>query len=125
MKITLETLNVSGLDLLSSPLIHQLLHKIITLQELCLGVTYDLDEAHRILEVINSGDIQFYIDVDKYYTICRIPTTAELLYQYQTQPKRRIISAATTAAATTHNDNTASISLPSMSTWILPPILQL
>lgn len=115
MKVTLETLNVSGLDSLSAPLIHELLHKITTLQELYLGVTYDLDEAHRILEVINSGDIRFYIDIEKYYTICRMPTKTELLYLYQ---KR-------TTTTTTNNDNTRTFSLPSTSTWTLPPILQL
>jgi hypothetical protein len=120
MKVTLETLNVSGLDSLSAPLIHELLHKITTLQELYLGVTYDLDEAHRILEVINSGDIRFYIDIEKYYTICRMPTTTELLYLYQKQQKRRIISPTTT----TNNDTTETFSLPSISTWTLPPMLQ-
>lgn len=74
MKITLETLNVSGLDLLSASLIHQLLNKISSLQELCLGVTYDLDEADQILQVINGdgNEIRFYIDVEKFYTICRL-----------------------------------------------------
>jgi hypothetical protein len=113
MKITLETLNISGLDLLSATLIHELLHKITTLQELCLGVTYDLDEAYSILEVINSGNIRFYIDIDKYYTICRIPPTA--VYFYKTQQRRRIIP----------TDNNTTFSLPSASTWSLPPILQL
>ncbi|KAK4513903.1 Eukaryotic translation initiation factor 2A (eIF-2A) [Mucor velutinosus] len=75
MKITLETLNVSGLDLLSPSLIHQLLSKISSLQELCLGVTYDLDEADHILHSINHHDNQhrYYMDTEKFYTICKLP----------------------------------------------------
>ncbi|GAN09284.1 hypothetical protein MAM1_0256c08809 [Mucor ambiguus] len=75
MKITLETLNVSGLDLLSPSLIYQLLSKISSLQELCLGVTYDLDEADNILHCINHHDDQqrYYMDTEKFYTICKLP----------------------------------------------------
>ncbi|KAI9364182.1 hypothetical protein BD770DRAFT_314465 [Pilaira anomala] len=131
--IILETLNISGLDLLSAHSIHQLLTRLPRLQELSLGVTYDLDEADRILDAVNTDQLNFYIDIEKYYTICRLPTTTSRL------KKRRLLSLpsnththtnTTTTTTTTINHNSeiiteannhTTISLPSTSTWTLPP----
>lgn len=112
--IILETLNVSGLDLLSAHSIHQLLTRLPRLQELSLGVTYNLDEADRILDAVNTDQLKFYIDIEKYYTICRMPNTS-----YISLSKKRIFILPTTTAAITANNDT--ISLPSSSTWALPP----
>jgi hypothetical protein len=110
MKISLETLNVSGLDLLSASMIHQLLNKINSLQELCLGVTYDLDKADRILQALNVSDdqIQFYIDIEKFYTISRLPHNKSPPFdreQYLISIQQEDITA-----------------LPSSSTWNIPPL---
>lgn len=126
MKITLEKLNVSGLDLLSPSLIHQLLSKISSLQELCLGVTYDLDEADHILHGINHHDNQhrYYMDTEKFYTICKLPfnktppmdsgkkrSTIYLYPQHQHHPLDDIGDQDLEHATTT---------LPSPSTWNIP-----
>ncbi|KAG1456925.1 hypothetical protein G6F56_006726 [Rhizopus delemar] len=71
--VSLETLNISGLDLLTSDSIQQLLTRLGSLKELCLGVTYDLDEADRILNIINQEQCKFFIDTERCYTICRTP----------------------------------------------------
>ncbi|GAA5809323.1 hypothetical protein MFLAVUS_002730 [Mucor flavus] len=110
--IILETLNVSGLDLLSAHSIHQLLTRLPRLQELSLGVTYDLDEADRILDAVNTDQLRFFIDIEKYYTICRMPTASLISLS-----KKRILILPNTTE-TTNND---TISLPSTSTWSLPP----
>ena len=127
MKITLETLNVSGLDLLSASLIHQLLNKISSLQELCLGVTYDLDEADQILQVINSdgNEIRFYINVEKFYTICRLSSNESssadnkersINYQ-QLQLQQEQGQEQVEGEEEIENQTT----LPSSSTWNIPP----
>lgn len=126
--IILETLNISGLDLLSAHSIHQLLTRLPRLQELSLGVTYDLDEADRILDAVNTDQLNFYIDIEKYYTICRLTTTTSRL-------KKRLLSLPSntnthtnTTTTINHNseiitaaNNHTTISLPSTSTWTLPP----
>lgn len=111
--IILETLNVSGLDLLSPHTIHQLLTRLPRLQELSLGVTYDLDEADRILEIINHDQITFYIDIEKYYTICRMPNSNIII-------NPALITSNTITTNFIESDDNA-ISLPSSSTWALPP----
>lgn len=111
MKISLETLNVSGLDLLSASMIHQLLSKTTSLRELCLGVTYDLDEANRILQALNADSdnhLQFYIDIEKFYTIRRL------------SHHKLALADANQHLITTQNENI--IFLPSSSTWNLPPL---
>lgn len=109
--IILETLNVSGLDLLSAHSIHQLLTRLPRLQELSLGVTYDLDEADRILDAINTDQLRFFIDVEKYYTICRMPATSLL----SSCSSKRILMIP--------EQTDTNISLPSTSTWTLPPFI--
>ncbi|CEG75536.1 hypothetical protein RMATCC62417_10562 [Rhizopus microsporus] len=106
--LQLETLNVSGLDLLTSDSIHQLLSRLSRLKELCLGVTYDLDEADRILEIINHCEKKFFIDIERYYTICRINHTDTHI---PTHPHPRLAHLPS-----------ADISLPSASTWNLPSL---
>ncbi|KAI9282246.1 hypothetical protein BY458DRAFT_429120 [Sporodiniella umbellata] len=101
--LSLETLNISGLDLLTSDFIHQLLTKLFSLKELCLGVTYDLDEADRILSIVNRYGCKFFIDTERYYTICRTPPP---LLQSRTRYPHR-----------------SDISLPPTSTWNLPAYL--
>lgn len=107
--IILETLNVSGLDLLSAHSIHQLLTRLPRLQELSLGVTYDLDEADRILDAINTDQLKFFIDIDKYYTICRMPA------------KNVSCSTSSKRILTIPEQADTNITLPSTSTWTLPP----
>lgn len=119
--ILLETLNVSGLDLLSANSIHQLLTRLPRLQELSLGVTYNLDEADRILEIINNDNIKFYIDIEKYYTICRMPTTK--LATFSNKGRHVLMIPATASIATAREDTNRIITLPSTSTWTLPPSL--
>lgn len=103
--LQLETLNISGLDLLTSDSIQQLLTKLTHLKELCLGVTYDLDEADRILSIINRQESKFFIDVERYYTICRIIHPLPLVQRMITHRQPRLL---------------LDISLPSTSTWNLP-----
>ncbi|OAD07797.1 hypothetical protein MUCCIDRAFT_182237 [Mucor lusitanicus CBS 277.49] len=124
MKIALETLNVSGLDLLSPSLIHQLLSKISSLQKLCLGVTYDLDEADHILHSINHHDNQhrYYMDTEKFYTICKLPFNKTLpidsgkkrstLYLHLRHPLDEIDD----------QDIEHTPTLPSPSTWNIPSL---
>ncbi|KAI8098334.1 uncharacterized protein B0P05DRAFT_576666 [Gilbertella persicaria] len=113
MKTTLETLNLSGLDSISATLIHQLLNKVYSLQELCLGVTYDLDEADRILDVVNSGgEIQFFID---YYTIYRLPASKKQ------KTRLRTLSHHERSTVLSNDTSVPIFSLPSASTWNLPP----
>jgi hypothetical protein len=124
--ILLETLNVSGLDLLSAHSIHELLTRLPRLQQLSLGVTYNFDEADRILEVINSNEIRFYIDIEKYYTICRMPTTTITTTSSSSTKRRRILmipAEEIDTATATNIDSNRIISLPSTSTWALPPSL--
>ncbi|KAL9547357.1 hypothetical protein PS6_007175 [Mucor atramentarius] len=121
--ITLETLNVSGLDLLSPSLIHQLLFKISSLQELCLGVTYDLDEADHILHSINHNDNQhrYYIDTDKFYTICKLPfnktppisSGKKRFAPLYLHPQHRLLD-------DMGDEDTEHTTLPSPSTWNIP-----
>ncbi|EPB85606.1 hypothetical protein HMPREF1544_07599 [Mucor circinelloides 1006PhL] len=121
--ITLETLNVSGLDLLSPSLIHQLLFKISSLQELCLGVTYDLDEADHILHSINHNDNQhrYYIDTDKFYTICKLPfnktppisSGKKRFTPLYLHPQHRLLD-------DMDDEDTEHTTLPSPSTWNIP-----
>ncbi|KAI8643085.1 hypothetical protein BD408DRAFT_415558 [Parasitella parasitica] len=112
---SLETLNISGLDMLSLSLIRQLLNKISSLQELCLGVAYDLDEADQILHTINSASshIRFYIHIDKFCTICRLPS-------HTTPPSN---AARKLPLLTESQDDMGNFTrLPSPSTWNIPPL---
>ncbi|KAI9477804.1 MAG: hypothetical protein EXX96DRAFT_484440 [Benjaminiella poitrasii] len=125
VKIQLETLNVSGLDLLSASLIHYILSKLDSLQELCLGVTYDLDEADSILETMNniSETTRFYMDTEKYYTICKI-RNREIFASSSDNISSGLSTStrATTISSTAVNINRMLV-LPSSSTWSLPPPL--
>ncbi|KAL9538085.1 hypothetical protein MBANPS3_011211 [Mucor bainieri] len=130
-KMMLETLNVSGLDLLSPSLIHQLLSKISSLQELCLGVTYDLDEADHILHSINHHDNQhrYYMDTEKFYTICKLPYNkippidsgkkrATALYLHSRHHHHHPLDDMDDHQDIEHTTTT----LPSPSTWNIPPL---
>ncbi|ORZ08163.1 hypothetical protein BCR42DRAFT_495614 [Absidia repens] len=71
----LHTLNLSGLasSQLSTDLIYHVLLQWPALQELCLGVAYDLTEAKRILANVNATGSCFYqMNVEKCHTICRV-----------------------------------------------------
>jgi hypothetical protein len=113
MQLRLETLNISGLEVLTSIIILQILEHVDSLNELCLGVTYNQDEADTILEVINSGGAKFYIDIEKYYTICRITNNKQATNYSHKQKNTRMLD---------HTNNTSNriFSLPSSSTWDLP-----
>ncbi|KAI7902818.1 uncharacterized protein BX663DRAFT_434811 [Cokeromyces recurvatus] len=115
VNIQLEKLNMSGLDLLSTSLIHHILNKLESLQELCLGVTYDLDQAYRILETINSCEPRFYLDTGKYYTICKIRAPLMLPYTCNRAP--------TNVNKATATNISRILTLPSSSTWNLPTSL--
>lgn len=110
MQLQLETLNISGLEFLTSTIILQILEHVDSLNELCLGVTYNQDEADNILEVINSGQVKFYIDIEKCYTICRI-TNNKQAKKYGHKRKRVLDHV---------NTLNRNFSLPSSSTWNLP-----
>ncbi|CAO3599349.1 unnamed protein product [Absidia cylindrospora] len=72
---TLHTLNLSGLasSQLSTDLIYHVLLQWPALQELCLGVAYDLTEAKRILANVNAtGSCLYQMNVEKCHTICRV-----------------------------------------------------
>lgn len=122
MKMTLKRLNVSGLDSLSPSLIHQLLNKISSLQELCLGVTYSLDEADQILQDINNSgsNNHFYIDTAKFYTICRLPSNQ--IHSVSEDKRRRFILYQQQQQQNMQDgtDN-LTVLLPSSSTWNIPP----
>ncbi|KAI8643666.1 hypothetical protein BD408DRAFT_341915 [Parasitella parasitica] len=109
MKISLETLNVSGLELLSGSMIHQLLSRIDSLRELCLGVTYDLNAAELILQALNLNDDQFYINTEKFYTISKL----SLINGVPSMNQMRCLAAAQREVAT---------ALPSSSAWDLPSL---
>ncbi|KAF7732594.1 hypothetical protein EC973_003341 [Apophysomyces ossiformis] len=68
----LESLNISGLEELSSEIIQELLLRLPNIQEISLGVAYDLTDAIHLLRQVNADQVIFYIDVDKCHTICRI-----------------------------------------------------
>ncbi|KAI8084499.1 uncharacterized protein BX664DRAFT_283104 [Halteromyces radiatus] len=69
----LTSLNLSGLESqLSSDLIYQLLIQLPALQELCLGVAYDLKEAMVILDQVNASGLLYEMNVEKCHTICRL-----------------------------------------------------
>ncbi|KAG0180465.1 hypothetical protein DFQ28_001106 [Apophysomyces sp. BC1034] len=68
----LESLNISGLEELSSEIIQELLLRLPNIQEISLGVAYDLADATYMLRQVNADQVIFYIDVDKCHTICRI-----------------------------------------------------
>ncbi|CEP17757.1 hypothetical protein [Parasitella parasitica] len=109
MEISLETLNVSGLDLLSGSMVHQLLTRIDSLKELCLGVTYDLNAAELILQALNVNDDQtrFYIDTERFYTISKLSLTNRV----------PCVNRGRCLVAAQQEDVTI---LPSSSTWGLP-----
>ncbi|KAI8374501.1 uncharacterized protein BYT42DRAFT_499638 [Radiomyces spectabilis] len=69
----LESVNLSGLESeISSTMIQELLLRIPTLQEICLGVAYDYNDATAILDRVNGHRPSFYLDVEKCHTICRM-----------------------------------------------------
>ncbi|CEP17415.1 hypothetical protein [Parasitella parasitica] len=117
--VALETLNISGLDQISPSLIFQLLNKISSLQELCLGVTYDLDEADLILQIMNSDTTHsrfYYLDMEKFCTICKLPSQitppVNLASRKQPLPCQRHMEE--------ENDAETMSRLPSLSTWNIP-----
>lgn len=107
MQLELETLNISGLELVTSTMIVEILELADSLNELCLGVTYNQDEAVNILDLINSGEEKFYIDILNYYTICRL--TGDTQATIYTREQRRVLDFP--------RMSNRILPLPSSSTW--------
>ncbi|ORX46960.1 RNI-like protein [Hesseltinella vesiculosa] len=73
LPLSIMSLNVSGLESQLTPaLIHQMLVELPHLNELCLGVAYDLAEADGILAKANSHGVIYQMDVEKCHTIIRV-----------------------------------------------------
>jgi hypothetical protein len=102
----LETLNLSGVDLLSSEKVQYLLTTLNKLTELNLSIPYD--DIDHTLEIVNgSSTPKFYIDREHCYTIRKLQSNS-----YHLGRHKRI--------EPFHIPPSLPVSLPSPSTWNIP-----